>query len=127
MSNVGVKETIEVINAGFDVAIAGLKLKNNGLAGGLADMLPLYNELKTAWDGKDQIKAELNDLDAQEIEQVVTAINQGTMKLLLAMGLDPNSQSGRIVRNLPRAAALANMVYREGRAIAEDIKGPEAK
>lgn len=121
----GIKETKEAITAAFDVAIAGAKLKKDGLAGGVMSMLPLYEETKTAWEGHELIKVELQDLDANEIAEITSLINQKQFELLVAFGMDPNGSMARYLRNVPRAAALAQHNYNEVKAMIADIQGPK--
>lgn len=119
----GTKELKEAIGAAFAITREGIAVKKNGIAAESVNVMGLFGKVTAAWDGKDLIDDEAMDLDAAEIEDLSKFVAQELAMTLVAAGMDPNSKAGRSLAVLPRALALAQHTYVEGKAIADIVNG----
>ena len=118
----GIKELKESINAGFDLIEEGLKIKKSGVQSAMGDIFALYGKLSAAWDGHELIAGEAADIDEAEATELARLFVERMGGVLLAAGVAADSRLMKSFRVLPRALALAQHNYVEGKAIYEEVK-----
>ena len=113
----GIKELTEALNAAFDLAEQGIKIKKEGLQSSMGDIFKLYTSISAAATGANDIATEAQDLDAAEIQEITKLIFARTNKLLILAGIAENSKAAKALKAAPKALALAAEVYEKGKDI----------
>lgn len=113
----GIKESTEAIKATFATVRKIWEIKKEGVAG-LPKLLTLYNELEAGIRGGDQIPAEMKDLDAEEIKQVLelatTEMGQ-TLETVGVKGIAP------YLKITAKAVAAGEVAYTAFKPVVEEL------
>lgn len=109
--HIGIQNIIEVIQAGGAMSREAIKIKKNGVASAVTDIITLIPTLKAAAADIGDVKAEAQDIDAAEAEQLAKVVAMELKQTLLDAGVDPNSKFVKSLDKLgmilPRAVAMA--------------------
>lgn len=116
-AKIGISALKDSMNAVFDLVDEGFKIKKSGVQSAAGDIFGLYSSLSKVYAEKGDVGPQAKDLDAAEIQELATLFSTRFSQTLVLAGLDPNSDAGKKLAALPRALALAQHVYAEGKEI----------
>lgn len=118
----GIKELSEALNATFDIADEGLKIRKSGVQSAMGDIFALYSSVQAGVSGGDQIAAEAEDLDDAEVQELAKLVATRLNQTLLNAGVKPDSRAAKTLAQFPRILSLAEHNYVESKAIYEALK-----
>jgi isocitrate lyase len=111
VGHIGIQNIIEVIQAGGAMSREAIKIKKEGVASAITDIITLIPTLKAAAGDASQIPAEAKDIDPQEAEQLAAVISAEIKQTLIAAGVDPSSNFMKALSKsqliIPRAVDMA--------------------
>lgn len=117
----GIKELTEALNAAFDLAEEGIKIKTQGLQSAMGDIFKLYSSITAGATGAADIKTEAADLDAVEIQALAKLVFERTAKLLVLAGLAQDSKAFKALQAAPEVLEFAAEIYTKGKPIYEKL------